>query len=438
MKKTAIATLLLMVTISLPEVSAQRSKRSISKQTLNDSVAKIAQLYSDSLLNLSHRFASWRYTGSDTLSNPYYYPVFSPATFFTAPVRQAMALKNPDIPLRTNADTLISTVYDALNYVYATTPWVVRYDERNTGEAKVQEIAKDIKPEVNLSEKAPAATNDDNDYFPNDWDIVVRRPNFWKIKTQFGLKIAQTHVSDNWYKGGENNMNWWSRFYVEANYNNKQKVEWNNSLEMKLGFITSPSDKKHKFKANDDLIRLINKLGLRATKHWYYTISLQSWTQFYRGLRANDDRVYSDFMSPFYSDLSIGMEYKLNVKNFNLTANIAPVACKFTYVDRKYLATSFGLKENRHTKFDLIGSTVTINYTWNMFKNVSWRSRIYYFTNYKKALFEWENTFNLRINKYLSTELFLYPRFDDSVNRAEGDSYFQFREYLSVGLDISF
>ena len=81
---------------------------------------------------------------------------------------------------------------------------------------------------------------------------------------------------------------------------------------------------------------------------------------------------------------------------------MAPVACKFTYVDRKYLATSFGLKENRHTKFDPIGSTITINYTWNMFKNVSWRSRIYYFTNYKKALFEWENTFNLRINKYLS------------------------------------
>ncbi|MBR1732434.1 MAG: hypothetical protein IJ729_01640 [Alloprevotella sp.] len=52
---------------------------------------------------------------------------------------------------------------------------------------------------------------------------------------------------------------------------------------------------------------------------------------------------------------------------------------------------------------------------------------------------EWENTFDLSINKYLTTLVFLYPRFDDSVKRADEDgSYFQFKEYLSLGVKLDF
>lgn len=83
------------------------------------------------------------------------------------------------------------------------------------------------------------------------------------------------------------------------------------------------------------MIRMTNKLGLRATKHWYYTFMLQSWTQFYRGYRSNDTKVYSDFMSPFENLFSIGMDYKFNCKNFDMSAAISPIAANFKYVDRK-------------------------------------------------------------------------------------------------------
>lgn len=73
-----------------------------------------------------------------------------------------------------------------------------------------------------------------------------------------------------------------------------------------------------------------------------------------------------------------------------------------------------------------------------MFKNVEWRGRIYYFTDYSRTQVEWENTFNLKINKYLTTRLFLYPRFDDSGKRSKNGSYFQFLEELSVGFNITF
>ena len=46
---------------------------------------------------------------------------------------------------------------------------------------------------------------------------------------------------------------------------------------------------------------------------------------------------------------------------------------------------------------------------------------------------EWENTFTFVVNKYISTNLFLYPRFDDGVKRDDKYGYFQFKEYVSLG-----
>ena len=182
---------------------------------------------------------------------------------------------------------------------------------------------------------------------------------------------------------------------------------------------------------------MTNKFGLQATKRWYYTLTLQSWTQFYPGYKKNDPKVYSDFMSPFESLLTIGMDYKLNIKNFNISASLSPLASKFKYVDRSAIAPSFGINDGGKTNFDY-GSNITINYTWAICKNISWKGRIYYFTDYSNSQIEWENTFNLKINKFLSTKLFVYPRFDDSVNKKDSHSYFQLNETLSIGFDYTF
>ncbi len=268
--------------------------------------------------------------------------------------------------------------------------------------------------------------------------IVVRKPNFWKFAGTYSLQFTQNHVSENWYKGGESHNALLASAVMEANFNNQRKLTFDNKLEMKLGFQTSHNDEEHKYKTNSDLLRLTNKLGVRAVKHWYYTVMLQSWTQFYKGYKANDKKVYSDFMSPFESLLSIGMDYQQSTKNnkFKISATLSPLALKFKYVGRESLATSFGLDEGKHTLWEY-GSNVTVNYTWNIVKNISWSGRFYYFTDYSKTQIEWENTFNLSINRYLSAKLFLYPRFDDSRKRSEGQSNFEFNELLSLGLNIS-
>lgn len=451
-----VSLLLFSLALSATAKKPVRGKRSSSP------FAKIAENYADSLSALSARYAGWHYAGGDTLTNPYYFVLFAAPTLYDAPLKEAMGLSGgttcnrrrdaaaptcaaPTCSLETAAPTemMNSTWCD----IYMNSPWLVTTTERQLREADSKrppterEMPHGIEPRVSLVEKSKPKADEVSDEVEqgvdDDWRIVVRKPNFWTIKTNASLQLMQNYISDNWYKGGESSNSWLAALNIEATYNNKQKVVFYNYLETKLGFISTHGDDEHNFRSNADLLRMTNKLGLQATKHWYYTLLLQSWTQFYRGYKANDATVYSDFMSPFESVLSLGMDYKLSVKNFSLTATIAPFACDLKYVDRAALATSFGVDEGKHSKFSY-GSNLTIKYDWTICKNVTWNGRIYYYTDYSKAQLEWENTFNLTINKFLSTKLFLYPRFDDDVTREEGESYLQFNELLSFGLNITF
>ena len=426
---------------------AQRYRKTVhTASPIEKQGEAIYKAYEDSLSSMVRRYASWKYTGGDTLSNPYYFMLFSPSTFYAAPVHRNIGeLKSetttvPYSPLGLYG--LVDNADSLWNYVYTQRPWLIRYDESSLrkNDGIRTDLPKEVRPEIKLSdqkEDKPVVSDVVGNQDMPDWDIVVRKPNFWSFNTNVSLQFVQNHVSDNWYKGGESNNSLLAGVVIDANYNNKQKVLFNNKLEMKLGFQSSKNDDEHKYKTNSDQIRLTNKLGLRATKHWYYTIMLQSWTQFYKGYRSNDKKVYSDFMSPFESLFSIGMDYKLDKSKFHLSATMSPIALKFKYVGRESLETSFGLDEGKHTKYEY-GSNITMNYTWDIVKNVRWQGRVYFFTDYSKVQVEWENTFNLQINRFLSTRLFLYPRFDDSVTRQEGKSYIQFYELLSLGLNVNF
>ena len=423
------------------------------KKIKTNPIDSVAYIYNKKLTELSRQFSSYKYMESDTLANPYYFYLFAQPTFYSGPTHHLIGKlpnrkNNKDFytmpPLLPEKNvtpvSLIDGISHALTEIYTTIPQLITQDEdQHLSESGIREdFNKDVKPSINLTEKVEEKPNVIEDNFKaGDWDIIIRKPNFWKFRANFSLQMMQYYVSDNWYKGGESHNSWLASCNLEANFNNKQKLTFDNRLEMRLGFQSSKDDKKHNYLSYSDQIRLTNKLGLRATKHWFYTLMLQSWTQFYPRYKKNDPKVYSDFMSPFDCISSIGMDFKLNVKNFNLNATISPFAGNLRYMDRLALSPSFGLKKDKHTKFTF-GSTITINYNWNIAKNISWNGRIFYFTDYDMAKIEWENKFNLKINNFLSTNLFLYPRFDDSAKRKPGKSYFQFYETLSLGFNYSF
>ena len=268
---------------------------------------------------------------------------------------------------------------------------------------------------------------------------MVKKPNFWTFGGDSYVQLLQNYVSDNWYKGGESNYSMVGNLTLTANYNNKSRVKFENKLEMKLGFQTSRDDTLHKFKTNNDLLRYTGKLGLQAKNNWYYTIQLLAYTQFTKGLKSNDKKVYSDFMSPFNLNVGLGMDYAVSTKNKRLTGsvNLSALAFNFLFVGRKNLGGDYGVVGDHHTKEDF-GSQVTVDLTWTITDQIKWKSRFYAYTTYERLQMEWENTITLNISKYISTNIFLYPRFDDGGNYDENLGYWQFKEYCSLGFSYDF
>jgi hypothetical protein len=144
-------------------------------------------------------------------------------------------------------------------------------------------------------------------------------------------------------------------------------------------------------------------------------------------------------MSPFKLNVGIGMEYKVEALNKKLTGslNFLPLSYNFIYVDRHLLTSRNGIKEGDNSLSDF-GSQFTADLKWQMSDVVAWKTRFYANTSFHRALLEWENQFELKVSKYISANLFLYPRFDDSNLRDDDLGYFQFQEWSSLGLSYTF
>lgn len=369
---------------------------------------------------------------SDTLSAEQKAKLFMPVTFYRGVAHRMFSL---DESADSTSEALLD---DVLLNLYLNRPDLV--------ESKEIEIEKvtppiDSKPVVvaPVMEKVnPETVVDDKKISTPSPEIVLLKPNFWNFKGDYYLQFLQNYVSGNWYKGGEKNYSMLASVVFEANYNNKQKVRWDNKLEIKVGLQTSSSDTVHSVKTNTDMLRYTSRLGLQATKKWYYTMQGVVNTQMFRNYGNNSKTVLGDFMSPLTFNLSIGMDYKPSWFKGKLTGNIhlAPLAYNLKFVDRKALNTRYGIEADKQALNDF-GSQFTIDMGWKFSEMIRWNTRLNAYTTYERTEIEWENTFNFKLNKFISSMLYIYPRFDDARKRDKDYGYFQLKEYISFGFSYS-
>ena len=361
-----------------------------------------------------------------------YAPLFLPTTYYQKIGERSIEAKD------FSQDLAINALVRALLYVYLYRPDLVQTTDESLH--KIGPSKGIDKPLVAADKQLPIEkVSKIEEPTLEAPDIKVYKPNFWTYHGDFYLQFIQNYVSDNWYKGGESNYSAVGAITLGANYNNKQKVKWDNKLEMKLGLQTSQTDNLHKLKTSEDLLRYTGKLGFQATKKWYYTLQLIANTQFLRGYKNNDPFVYSAFANPLNVNLSLGMDYNVEWFNKRLVGSIhmAPFAYNFKYVSRLSLSERNGLDIGHHTLHSL-GSECTVDLQWNFNDMVKWRTRLYGYTTYRRSEIEWENTFILQFSRYLSSNIFIYPRFDDGGLRDGKFGYWQIKEYASFGIAYSF
>lgn len=196
----------------------------------------------------------------------------------------------------------------------------------------------------------------------------------------------------------------------------------------------------HKYTISEDILQYNLNTGIKAYKKWFYSFNLLFKTQLLNNYEENSDVRKAAFLSPGDLNMGLGMAYSTQnkKKTFQLTATISPLSynlktCISKYVDHN----QFNISPLKKTKSE-IGSNAELNMTWNITSNISYKTRLFLFTDYSYFLGDWENTFSFAINKFLSTQLYVHLRYDSSAESVAKWKKFMMREILSFGLSYTF
>lgn len=451
-------TLVFTLLISFPITAQKRSTRKVAKKdTLSFAVRE--QLADTLHTKLYYElWAPLEFLHNDMYPmRPYlpkgdHYRLYVPFTYYYSPLRRGENIPWKDkeltmlekyaqqiLPVDTMRFTSITRTHEKIDKILLK---AYRAHPEQVVQTEEQIMSKEL-VKVDLPAKAPSKspivrlfTPDKPDDKVTEAEFIIRKPNFWITGGEGSFQMSQNSISDNWYQGGESSNSVLANIKLFANYNDKEKVQFESSLEAKVGFNTVSSDTIRKYKINTDLLRLYSKLGIQAAQRWYYTVSGEFKTQFFQNFKANSNDIVSSFLSPADLILSVGMDYKLNNNKVNLSVFISPLAYNFRFVTNNKLKGNFGLDEGKKTMHDF-GSKLQTTFSWKIIPSITYDTRLYYFTNYEKVEAEWENSINFILNRYLSTKLFMHARFDDGITRKEGDSYFQIKQFLSFGINYS-
>ena len=177
------------------------------------------------------------------------------------------------------------------------------------------------------------------------------KPSPWSCTGVVGLNASATGLV-NWAAGGNNNVNGVAFGKVRLVYN-ENNLSWETNLNLEYG-LSYVDQKYDAFQKSSDVIDFNTKFGWQFHKAWYLTASAGFKSQFdfgraYDGTEAADP-IISKFLSPSYTDISVGIDWKPN-SIFSLY--LSPVAGKITtaYVGSAVEDANPGLRQQMQEKY---------------------------------------------------------------------------------------
>ena len=176
-------------------------------------------------------------------------------------------------------------------------------------------------------------------------------PSPWSCSGVLGLNASATGFV-NWAAGGNNNVTGVAFGKVRLLYS-ANNISWDTNLDMEYG-LSYIDQEYDPFQKSSDKLNFNTKLGWQFHKAWYLTAAAGFKSQFaygraYGGTDA-DDPIISKFLSPSYTDISVGIDWK---PNSIFSIYLSPVAGQITtaYVGDAVETANPGLRQQMQDKY---------------------------------------------------------------------------------------
>ena len=217
---------------------------------------------------------------------------------------------------------------------------------------------------------------------------------YWKFTGIVGANASQTGLF-NWAAGGDNNVT----AFVFANLTlsfKKDKWTWDSNLDTELGEMYS-ADLNPKWRKANDKIDFTTKVGYQMHPQFFLTLLGSFKSQYRPGFKyLNDEEgnkeLISNWLSPSYTDLALGVEYR---PNSIFTIGVYPVAGRMTTCMEESLRENYGLpmREDGTYKPVMLNMGLRINggINYDLVKNLKIISTLTLFTPYTARLHDPEN-----------------------------------------------
>lgn len=266
----------------------------------------------------------------------------------------------------------------------------------------------------------------------------------WKTGGSLNLNVNQGALS-NWAAGGDKfSLSLTSLLNLFAHYKHGRH-SWDNSLDLAYGMVNTTSLGQRK---SDDRIDFVSKYGYELDKKWFLSSLLNFRSQFTKGYAYPTDStkvLTSNFLSPGYVVLSLGMDYK-PVDEFSLF--LSPITSRWVIVQNDSLASvgAFGVDSGKNVKME-VGAYASVNWNKNITPTTSYKTRLELFSNYRHDPFNvdifWTNIVAVKVTKLINMNLTLDLIYDNDVPTVKEDGTAggpkpQIKELMGVGFVVKF
>lgn len=253
------------------------------------------------------------------------------------------------------------------------------------------------------------------------------------VEFNSSLQLAQTQF-DNWAAGGDNTFSGNATIRFKHRYQRERLgLEYEFNGRYGINVIESKPFK------NEDEFKLNLRSSWKIKNSWSYEASANLRSQFSNGYASRTDKTKkSTFMAPGFVDITVGFNYKKDKSPFDIT--ISPIAGNLILVldDSLSMLGINGVDPGKHVKGQ-VGPSIRVNFEKVFAKDMlMFRSNLYAFTNIRRAhTARWENTFEVRATKFLTTKLYGLFYYDNLADTPKKNQM-QYNYSLSIGLAYTF